>query len=185
MSYLISDILSFYRNIEETFIKTYENLEHVTYKEQFLNLSAGLAATNSIHEMFIKSILRRHQNQHTISNTKYETLLKRYKSPVALKKFILALNLNLEEAFFLYLEELQKDFPYISKLDDVVGSIELQRASRNKYLHGDFPLEGPLSLALYESEVIKFRKLHFFLIKLIDYSYTKNYDIIPDLSLTC
>ena len=182
MTYSITDILSFYKNIEDSFIKTYENLKNVTYKEQFLNLSGGLAATNSIHEMFIKSILKRHQGQHEISSSKYAKLVRKYKSPIDFRKFIIDLELDLDEAFLFYIEDLKKDFPYISTLDEVIATIKLQRESRNKYLHGEFSLEGPFSFNLYENEVINFRKLHFFLITLVDYSYTKNYDAIIDLT---
>lgn len=181
MDYSINDILDFYKNISFNFNNRSIQLDYLETNDQLIEMLGGLALTNSVHEMFIKSVLNDHRAINEFSNSKNNTLIKLFKSPKDLKQFIEKTELDLTSAFSIYREEIKEVAPEISEYGELLEILVNQRVIRNDFLHGDFSFEQPIQKTLFDNEVVKFQKIHYLLLKIINYSYIANSDNIASL----
>lgn len=174
MNYSINDILIFYNSLFKVFEKKEKIFENEGKNKQIIYTASGLSLTNSIHEMFIKSFLENHKKIHGFTSKDQDDLTEKYKSPGKIIKFISDLNLDVDEAFRLYRKEIQRDFSIIRNFREIIVNMRTQRKIRNDFNHGDFSITNEITREVYNTEIVKFQKLHSFLLKIIYYSYSKD-----------
>ncbi len=187
MTYSVYDIEFNYKKCLEEFKKTEVDFTLVNKTRKIIEVSGGLAVTNSIHEMYIKSILsdytRVNQKKYGLSSYHYKNLVEKYKSPLKLKKFITDLELDLTESFNLKKDGLSSNFSHLNSYEAILTTITMQRDDRNNYLHGDFSFNKDIEIEFYKEKIVQFQQLHSFIIEVAYYSFNQNKFNLPNLLL--
>lgn len=166
----LQDIVDFYNNIFGKIKSNFQEFENLQDYEQIYNYTAGLAISNSIHEMFIINMLKKLQ----LSNTKIEKIRKKYKSPSEIQNFIELLDLNLTESFNLKKDSVTLKTFILSEYRTLIEFITEQKKIRNSYLHGDYNITKKISKEEFEKFIIDYQASHSLLINLLIYSFNQN-----------
>lgn len=187
MIYSVYDIEFNYKKCLEEFKKAEVGFTLVNKTRKIIEVSGGLAITNSIHEMYIKSILedyvRVNRKKYGISSYQHKNLVKKYKSPLKLKKIIDDLELDLTEGFNLKKEGLASNFSHLNSYEAILTTIIMQRDDRNHYLHGDFSFNRDIEIDFYKEKIVQFQQLHSFMLGVTYYSFNQNKFNLPNLLL--
>ncbi len=148
---------------------------------KLIDLVGGLGLTNSVHEKFIKCIISEYCRLYSLSNTKRNKLIHKYKAPNKIKDFAQDLQLDLDEAFDLEKASIQGKYAYITNVESILSVVSEQRSIRNDYLHGDFNFVDNIGYELYCQQITQFQEIHNFIFKIFRYSFNKNFDSLPEL----
>jgi len=175
------DTIEKYNTLFNEFSSTKTSYLTLNINRQLIDFSSGLGLSNSIHERFIKSILSEYKNRYSLSNTKKDKIIYKYKSPKKIKEFIELFELNLDESFDLMKNEIQTKYPIINNMDNLLSIIKEQRDIRNDYLHGDFNFSDEISFEKFNEHLLRFQEIHNYVFKIIRYSFNKNIDNLPEL----
>ncbi|MCB2300863.1 hypothetical protein [Clostridium tagluense] len=175
------------QNYDTLFQKFYN--DNISYKnldkgDILIFFAAGLGLSNSIHEKFIKGIIEEYIKIHALSNRKKEKIIKRFKAPKQIVDLVALLDLDLNEAFELNKVDIQEKFVLINSVDNLMDILNVQRDTRNDYLHGDFNFDDEILFNTFKENIIDFQEIHNFILKITRYSFFKNIENIPDIA-TC
>lgn len=162
-----SDIIDYYNKTFDLLENEIEYFENKNIYAQIQLYTSGLALSNSIHEMFITSLLKSLQ----LSNNKISRIIKAYKSPIAIDKFIELLHLDLTEPFNLNKHKVTLETITLNTYQDLIHFIKEQRIARNNYLHGSYDMNSRISKEDYYKNIIDYQKSHCMLMTLISYSF--------------
>lgn len=159
-----------------------ENYDLNNRHRKLIDMVGGLGLSNSIHEKFVKCVLTEYSRLYSLSNTKKDRLIRKYKAPNRIKEFAQDLQLDLEEAFNLEKASIQNKYAYITNVESMLIVISDQRQIRNNYMHGDFNFVDNINYDLYCQQIIQFQEIHNFIFKIFRYSFNKNIDSLPELT---
>jgi len=180
-SYSSLDTIDNYEFLFKEFKIKFDKYADFEKRKRLIYFSAGLGLSNSFHEKFIKSIIEEYKMFHSLSNSKKKDIIWNHKAPGTTKRFVDLLELDLDESFNLYKEDIQSKFSHIDSFDSVIAVISEQRDIRNNYMHGDFDFLDEIEAETFKDNIIDFQIIHHFIIKLIRYSFYKNKDKLPDI----
>jgi hypothetical protein len=184
INYSSLDTIDEYSNIFRQFCSSEIDFMALHKNRKLIDLTAGLGLSNSIHERYIKSILNEYMEIHDLSNRVFTRLVKNYKAPQKIKDFALLLNIDLEEGFNLYKNEINTKYPLIDNKENLLLLITDQRYLRNNYMHGDFNFNDIIEYNIFKQFVLEFQDQHNYVLKIFKYSFNKYLDSLPDLSNT-
>lgn len=184
IDYSTIDTIENYDILFEKFYNDNDSYEILDKSSKLIYLAAGLGLSNSIHEKFIKSMITEYINIHELSNTKRDIVIRRYKAPNKLIDFVELLDLDLNEAFEFMKIDIQGKFQLINSVDNLMGILKDQRNNRNDYLHGDFNFSDEILFDTFKENIIDFQEVHNFILKITRYSFIKNINSLPDISMS-
>ncbi len=181
VEYSSNETIESYNNIFKKFKEKINNYDELDNHNKLIYLIAGLGLSNSIHEKFIKCIVNDYCRLHELSNNKKNAIIRKYKSPKGIKQFVELLTLDLNEAFNLNEMEIKKKL-CINSVDNLIYILEVQRDTRNDYLHGDFNFDDEILIDKFKENIIDFQQAHSFMLTIIRYSFLQKINDIPDIS---
>lgn len=184
IEYSTIETIQCYDVLFEKFYNDNESYEILDNSDKLIYLAAGLGLSNSIHERFIKSVIAEYMKIYELSNTKKKEAIYKYKTPKQIVNFVTLLHLDLNEAFELNKGDLQRKFSLINSVDNLMDILNIQRDTRNDYLHGDFNFYDEILFDTFKENIIDFQEIHNFVLKIIRYSFINSIDNLPDISIS-